>query len=841
MKKKYLKQSIVTRKLRSIIHLIPKLYYRIILSHPVAIISLLVLILLFFSYNAKDFKLDASADTLILENDKDLKLLREITERYNIKQFLVITFTPTEDLFTKKSIARLKQLSEKLLQLERVDSVITLLDVPLLKTSGVKLSEITSKKLLTIDDPETDLLIAKKEILANPIYKNLILSPDGQTTGIQVNLKTDQRYNELQKKRNALLDKKNSGKINKAEEAELKACQIEYEKTYELLTKNRHQDITEIRKIIALFKNHGKLYLGGVPMISDDTIAFVRNDLMVFGFGVFIFIVATLTFVFREIRWVVLPLLSCFFSVIIMIGMLGFLGWKVTVLSSNFISLMLILTLSMNIHLAVRYKQLLREMPSSNQIDVVFLTARRMVWPCYYTALTTILAFSSLVLSGIKPVIDFGWMMTIGLTVTFLTSFLLFPSILVLLKKTEIKDQREKESVVTKYLAVVARNHGGKVIFASIILAIISLLGVSKLKVENGFINYFSSKTEIYQGMKLIDEKLGGTFPLEVILKFDAPKTVDPEPDEDDFPEDDFGWDEEEDDASDYWFTPYKIDQIKEVHDYLDSLPEIGKVRSIASIVRTMEEINGGQEFSGLELGVINKKIPEDIRREVLDPYVSVEDNEARISMRILDSLEGLRRVALIKRIQRDLKDKFGLTEDKAQVAGMLVLYNNMLKSLFKSQILTLGIVLLGIAVMLLILFRSISLAFIGIIPNLLAVGIVLGIMGLFDIPLDLMTITIAAITMGIAIDNSIHYIYRFREEFSKNKNYPETIDLCHRNIGRAIVNTSITIIFGFSILVLSNFIPTIYFGVLTGLAMLIAMLAILTLLPRLILIFKPF
>lgn len=823
------------------INLISKLYYKIILSHPVSVISLLVLILLFFSYNAKDFKLDASADTLILENDKDLKLLREITERYNIKEFLVITFTPTADLFTEESISRLKQLRENLLKLERVDSLITILDVPLLKTSGLKLSEITSKKILTLDDPETDLILAKNEILTNPIYKNLILSPDGQTTGIQVNLKTDQRYSELQKKRDSLVDKRNSGEISKTEEAELEICQIEYEKAYELLTKNRHQDIKEIRKIIGLFKKYGKLYLGGVPMISDDTISFVKNDLMVFGFGVFIFIVATLTFVFREIRWVVLPLLCCFFSVIIMIGMLGFLGWKVTVLSSNFISLMLILTLSMNIHLAVRYKQLLREMQSSLQIEVVFHTARRMVWPCLYTALTTILAFSSLVLSGIKPVIDFGWMMTIGLTVTFLTSFLLFPSVLVLLNKSEINEQREKESEVTKRLAQVARNHGGKVIFAAIILAIISLLGVSKLKVENGFINYFSSKTEIYQGMKLIDEKLGGTFPLEVMLEFDQPKIVEPEPDEDDFPEDDFGWDEEGDDSNDYWFTPYKIDRIKEVHDYLDSLPEIGKVRSIASIIRTMEDLNNGNEFSGLELGVINKKIPEDIRREVLDPYVSVANNEARISMRILDSLEGLRRGELIKRIQKDLEDKFGLSEDKAQVAGMLVLYNNMLKSLFRSQILTLGIVLLGIAVMLLILFRSISLAIIGIIPNLLAVGIVLGIMGLFDIPLDLMTITIAAITMGIAIDNSIHYIYRFREEYSKNENYLETLELCHRNIGRAIVNTSITIIFGFSILIFSNFIPTIYFGVLTGLAMLIAMLAILTLLPRLILIFKPF
>ncbi len=818
--------------------LITKLYKRTVLEHPVYMLFILVFFLLFFTYYAKDFKLDASADTLILENDNDLKILRKITDRYKIKEFLVITFSPFDDLFSNESLLRLKDLRNQIRSLEGVDSVITILDVPLLKTTGVGLSEIADNKILTLEDSETNRMIAKKEILESPIYNNLILSPDAQTTGIQVNLKNDLKYNSLLKKRNTLLDKNKTGKLGKAGVDELKSCLVEYEITYQNLAKQRHQVIEEVRKIIGSFKKHGTLYLGGVPMISDDTIAFVKKDLIVFGFGVFLFIVVTLTLVFRELRWVVLPLLSCFFSVLIMIGMLGFLGWKVTVLSSNFISLMLILTLSMNIHLVVRYKQLLREMPGANQIDVVFLTARRMVWPCLYTALTTILAFSSLVLSGIKPVIDFGWMMTIGLTFTFMISFLLFPSILVLLNRSYLKDETDKESVVTKRLAMVARYHGGKVIAAAVIVAVISLFGVSKLKVENGFINYFSSKTEIYKGMKLIDEKLGGTFPLEVILKFDAPKDVA----NDEVEEDDFGWDDEtESEQQDHWFTPYKIDRIKEVHDYLDSLPEIGKVSSLASIVRTVEALNDGKEFSGLELGVINKKIPNDIRQEVIDPYVSVDDNEARISMRILDSLEDLRRGELIKRIRKDLKNKFNLSEDKARVAGMLVLYNNMLKSLFRSQILTLGIVLIGIACMLLILFRSFALAVIGIIPNLLAVGIVLGIMGLFNIPLDLMTITIAAITMGIAIDNSIHYIYRFKEEFSKNNDYAETLELCHKNIGRAIVNTSITIIFGFSILVLSNFIPTIYFGILTGLAMLIAMLAILTLMPRLILILKPF
>lgn len=813
------------------------LYKRLVLEHPIPVLLLLASCFVFAFYQSGNFKLDASADTLILENDADLKILREVNERYQIKDFLVITFTPTSDLFSPGSLMRLKDLRDRLTAMENVDSVITLLDIPLLQTSGLKLSEVTSKKILTLEDPETDILKAKKEILDSPIYRNLILSPDGQTTGIQVNLKTDEDYSELLKKRNRLLEKKGEGTLTTQESLTLKQCQRDYEAAYEAFTRLRHRDIAEIRSIINDFKAYGTLYLGGVPMISDDTIAFVRNDLIVFGVGVLIFIVITLLVVFREIRWMLLPLLSCFFAVMFMIGFLGLVGWKVTVLSSNFISLMLILTLSMNIHLAVRYKQLLRLMPQSDQLSVVFETARRMVWPCLYTALTTILAFTSLVLSGIKPVIDFGWMMTIGLTVTFLTSFLLFPAVLVLLKRSRIKADVEKESLITRLLAAISLFHGNKVVAAAVILTVVSLYGVSQLKVENGFINYFSKKTEIYQGMKLIDDKLGGTFPLEVILKFE-PTVVNAG---DDFPEDEFDWDDSDDDPADYWFTPYKVDKIKQIHDYLDSLPETGKVRSIASIVRTVEILNNGKPFSGLELGVINKKIPDNIRREVVDPYVSVKDNEARISMRILDSLEGLRRGELIEKIELALQQKFNLGSDQAKVAGMLVLYNNMLKSLFRSQILTLGVVLAGIAVMLLILFRSYSLALIGIIPNLLAVGIVLGIMGLLDIPLDLMTITIAAITMGIAIDNSIHYIYRFKEEFARNSDYEQTLRICHRNIGRAIVNTSITIIFGFSILVLSNFIPTIYFGVLTGMAMLIAMLAILTLMPRLIILVRPF
>jgi len=822
-----------------------KLYDRIVLGHPKIVLIVLLLLLSFFLYHAKDFKLDASPDTLLLEDDKDLKIFREINTRYNIKEFLVVTFTPYEDLFSEGSLKRLKELREELKSLERVDSVVTLLDIPLLQTSGVELSGITEDNVKTLEDPSVDTERAKREILESPVYKDLVLSADGQTTALLIYLKKDTYFSELSKKRNQLLTKKRSASLSQSEQSQLEKYMAEYEDYYAAFNKQQHQDIEKIRSIIRPYEKYAVVHLGGVPMVVDDMITFISNDLVIFGFGVFIFIVATLAIIFRQIRWVILPLLSCFFAVLIMIGMLGLLNWKVTVISSNFISLMLILTMSMNIHLAVRYRQLCKDKSSESQVDIVFTTVKKMVWPCLYAALTTILAFSSLVFSGIRPVIDFGWMMAIGLSVTFLTSFLLFPSVLMLLKKSSSSITDKRQSAIASRLASIARFHGGKVIILSILLAVISVIGISKLKVENGFINYFSKKTEIYQGMKLIDDKLGGTFPLDIILNFgehhgnSAADDNLVDTDEDDFlEEDDWAGDH---DPRDYWLTPFKVERIKEVHDYLAGLPEIGKVLSLASVIRVAEQLHEGKEFDGIELGVLNKKIPDRIRSDMVDPYVSIDNNEARISLRILDSLEDIRRKELLERISSDLSSKFGLSGNNVTVAGMLVLYNNMLQSLFRSQILTMGIVLLGIAIMLLILFRSITLSIIGIIPNLLAISIVLGIMGLMDIPLDMMTITIAAITMGIAIDNSIHYIYRFREEFAKNENYAETLELCHGNVGKAIFNTSVTIIFGFSILIFSNFIPTIYFGIFTGLAMFIALLSVLVLLPKLILVWRPF
>jgi predicted RND superfamily exporter protein len=612
-----------------------------------------------------------------------------------------------------------------------------------------------------------------------------------------------------------------------------------YENAKKTEAHQNHENIIKIREIMQNYRQYGVLYLGGVPMITDDMITFIKNDLVVFGFGVFIFLVLMLGIIFRRKRWVTLPLVSCIYAGLLMIGLLGLVGWQVTVISSNFISLMLISTMAMNIHLVVRYRQLRNDFPEKSQRDLVAEMANKMVWPCLYTALTTIMAFTSLVVSDIKPVIDFGWMMTIGLSVTFLTSFLLFPSLLIMFDRTTPTASDDTQYKFTAKLAHITERHGNKVLFLSVLLAMVSVYGITRLEVENSFINFFSENTEIHQGLKLIDEKLGGTTPLDIIIHFPA---------EADGGADDFE-DEEFDllfggadlgSAEDYWFTPDKVEHVKQVHDYLEGLDAVGKVLSLASLIRVGEDINQGT-FDAFELAIVYKRMPEDLKANMIDPYISIPNNEARISIRIKDTLEDLRRNELLEKINADLTGKLGLSADEFGITGLMVLYNNMLQSLFTSQIETLGVVMAGIALMLLLLFRSLSLAIIGIVPNLLAAAIILGLMGLIGIPLDMMTITIAAITIGIAVDNSIHYIFRFREEYARIGDYVATLHYCHANIGNAIFYTAITIIIGFSILVLSNFIPTIYFGLLTALAMLIALLAALTLLPKLIMLWRPF
>ena len=808
-----------------------KIYNSLIIEKSKLTLSILILLLITFGYFTKNFQLDASTDTLLLENDPDLKYLREVNSKYGSKDFLVLTYTPKDDLLDSNTIENLTNLKNELKNLSWVNNVITILDVPLLKNNDDPLSE-RIKNFKTLSSEDADKERGFDEIINSPIYKEFVISNDGKTSGILVYIKTDKKLVKLRETKNQYLDKK---KLNSEEKEKYKKLIAEYDKYKKSYNQKNHQNINEIRKIIEKYKNTSKIHLGGIPMIADDMMTYIKNDIIVFGAGVFLFIVCTLWFVFRNLLWVFVPLLSCFFSVLIMVGLLGLVGWKVTVISSNFIALMLILTMAMNIHMSVRYLQFKKENPNISNKEAILWTSSKMFWPIFYTVLTTICAFLSLIFSGIKPIIDFGWMMTVGLLVSLSITFTLLPSILNVLSKENKNFRDEQKSKITSFLGKVAQKNNKTIFTTATVVIILSILGIAKLEVENSFINYFDEKTEIYKGMKLIDGELGGTTPLDVIVKF--PTNEKSEESEDDFD----SWDDEEKDEAKYWFTRNKIDKITKVHDYLDSLDAVGKVISFASMVRVAEDLNDGKKLQALEMGVLYTKIPDSIKKEIIDPYISIKNDEARISLRILDSKEDLRRNELIKKINYDLENKLGLNKDEFKLAGVLILFNNLLQSLFKSQILTLGVVMAGITLMFLILFRNVTLSLIGVVPNFMAAFFILGIIGLLGIPLDMMTITIAAITIGIAVDNSIHYIYRFKEEFKKIKDYNKTLEKCHNTVGVAILNTSITIVFGFSILVLSNFIPTIYFGVFTGIAMLLAMISVLTLLPKLILIVKPF
>ena len=786
-------------------------YQKSIIEKPKLVFVFLLICLIGFGFYSKNFRLDASSETLLIEGDPDLKYLNEITDRYGARDFLVLTYSPQENMISSTSIENLKNLKNKIENLNWVHSVITLLDIPLLNSTDKPLIE-RLQNYTTLKNDKIDRKRGFDEILNSPVFRNFVISEDGKTSGIIVYLKSNKIIKKFKNKK-------------------------ELEEYKDNIKKQNHKNILEIRKIIKEFSKESKIHLGGIPMIADDMMTFIKNDIVVFGLGVLLFIITTLWFVFRKIIWIIVPISSCFFSVIIMMGLLGLLGWKVTVISSNFIALMLILTMAMNIHMSTRFLQLRKQFSKLKKSKIILMTTQKMFWPILYTVLTTICAFLSLIFSEIKPIIDFGLMMTFGLITSFLITFTLLPTLLNFVKDSNIYLAKDKESKITSFFGNQSINNKNIIFVFTAITIVLSIVGISKLEVENSFINYFNKNTEIYKGMKLIDEKLGGTTPLEVIVKFPKEESKTQETKSDD--EDDWG-DEDENDEK-YWFTKDKIDKIKKVHNYLDNLDPVGKVLSFSSIIEVATQLNNNKPLGTLEMGVLYSKIPDNIKKEIVDPYISIKDSEARVSLRIKDSLEGLRRNDLINKINYDLKNKLGLKKDEYKLGGVLILFNNLLQSLFKSQILTLGFVMVGIFIMFLILFRNIKLSLIGVVPNFIAAFFILGIIGLAEIPLDMMTITISAITIGIAVDNSIHYIYRFKEEFYKIKNYNKTLKLCHSTVGRAILNTSITIVFGFSILVLSNFIPTIYFGIFTGIAMLLAMISVLTLLPSLLLVFKPF
>ena len=826
-----------------------KAYEGIILDRPVVCLILVALVTAFFGLFIQRFELDISADSLVLENDVDLKYYRSIAARYSSDDFLIVTYTPESDLFSPGTLSHLESLRNDIAEIERVDSVITILDVPLLESPPVTMADLNELSERTLLHPDTDREAARRELVTSPLYGSHLVSRDGLSTALQINFQRDERYLSLRTQRNELREKQLDTELSPEDQLRLDQISAEFRDYSSVLMAQQEADIEQIRRLLKQYGDQAELHLGGVPMIVADMMSFIRHDLAVFGIAVLGIISILLLIAFRRPRWVLLPLLVASAATLVTVGFLGLVEWRITVVSSNFLALLLIFSLSLSVHLIVRYREVANDNPNADQRTLVRDTVRSKAAPCFYTVITTMVAFSSLVICDIRPVIDFGWIMVVALITVFALSFTLFPSLLVLLSPCRDLKESDITGSVTGAFARLADRKSNGVLVVSAALIVAGTIGLTRLSVENRFIDYFHESTEIYQGMLLIDEKFGGTTPLDVIVNAPVEALQDDEQTavfEDDFMADLMD-DELLDDsetgftATSYWFNSFMLQEVDKHHAWLDRLDESGKVLSLSTTMSLMKTLNDGEMIDDFFMAVLYKRLPDEVKQQLIGPYLSEDGNQLRFAMRIYETDAGLKRTELLDNIRDYLTRDNKLNPEQVRLTGMVVLYNNLLQSLFRSQILTLAAVFAAILMTFVFVFRSLKVAAIAIIPNLIAAVLVLGLLGGLGIPLDIMTITIAAISVGIAVDDTIHYVHRYHEEWKQSGDYRGAITRAHGSIGRAMYYTTITITVGFAVLALSNFVPTIYFGLFTAFAMISALLADLALLPVLLARLRPY
>jgi len=779
------------------------------------------------------FQLDASSDTLLLDNDPDLKIYRENSRKYGSSDFLVIAFTPNKDIFTNETISLLENLVGKLKEVDGISNVLSLFDVPLLSYSEQSINEL-AENVVTLSTDDVDLTKAKYEFETNEVYRGLLISKDLKTIALQMTLKPNESYQKLISKRYELLDQKNLIE-EKSFKQDLESLDFQIEEQKQINLINEATLINEVRRITKDYEGYGEIFLGGGAMIAHDTIKMIQQDLFTFGVAVFFMFVLILSIIFRQFRWVIVPLVSAGLSALFTTGLISWIGWKVTVVSANFIALLMIIGISLTVHLVVRYREITSKFNDISHNEALKRTLSQMFLPCLYTALTTMVAFASLIISDIRPIIDFGLLMVLSIFIAFSVSFVFFGSLASLMNKNLKDTNIDYSSGFTTWINSLVVRFKNIILLISLLGFIFSIVGINKLSVENKFIDYFKPTTEIYKGLSLIDKKLGGTAPLDIIISAPENNFENDYESEDDF--DDFGLETEQ---YGYWFNSQNLSYLEEIHDYLEARPEIGKVLSVSSAIK-LAEIVKGNKLDDLELALLRKVLPEDINNQLLSSYISEDDNQVRLSARVIESMDGLNRKNLIEEVKNDLIKNYELTEDQFYLSGISVIYNNLLQSLFQSLIGSLSIVFAAIFAMFIILFRSLYMAIIAMIPNLLSASSVLGIIGWSGIPIDIMTVTVAAISIGIGVDNTIHYVHRFLKEYEQNNNYDLAIKNSHSTIGRAMFYTSLTIVLGFMILVSSNFNPSVFFGIFTSFSMIVAILAALMLLPVLIRHLKPF
>jgi len=806
-------------------------FFKSYFERPLLLIICVAIAAILAAGGLKNFSYDASSDTLIADNDKELAYYRDFSENFSGESFLFLTYQPRDgDLFTPEAIQRLSDLQTRLEAIEGVSGVTSILDIPLLKSPPVELAKIaTDYKTLLL--PGVDFALAKDELSNSPLFKELLISADGQATAMRVSLRGDREFEALQSQRQSL-----RALADKSPEQAVQAAEIEqvYHTKRGDYIAAQERVLDDIRQLQTELQSEATVYLSGVPIIASDMVRFVKADISTFGIVSLIGIMLILFLFFRRVKWVVLPLFTALLAVLIVAGILGGLRQSVTVISANFVALLIIFSMSFTVHLMVRYRELASEIKDGHK-ERLTRTMMDKFAPCLYTGLTTMTAFASLTLSGIKPIIDLGWIMCLAMVVAFVVNYTFFPAMVRLLPVKRVNPLPSKQPALTQAMKSLSLNAPRGVFLAALVMIGVSAVGMSRLSTDGRFIDYFRASSDIKQGLVYVDKAFGGTVPMDVVLNFE-PFIAEELDEEDDF------FDEDADDFPQrYWYTPDKIEKLRQMESYLAQLPQTGKVISIATLEEIAREFNKGEALSTIELAAVIGMLPDDLRNEFLRPYSVPDKGIMRISLRMKETAPRHSRDALIKGIETYAVNQLGFAAEDIRVTGINVFFNNMLKGLYQSQLSTIGLVVLVTFIMFLMLMRSFRLAAIGVLPNLLSAIIILGFMGFMNITLDMMTITIAAIIIGIGVDNAIHYLHRFKTEISNGLSVPDSIKASHGSIGFALYFTSATVIVGFSVLGLSNFIPTIYFGLLTALAMAVSLVVNLAVLPSLLMLFyKP-
>ena len=768
----------------------------------------------FFAYQITNFRIDASADTLLVKNNTLYIQNQVVNQTFSPDEFILLAYEPKgHELFSNQTFDDIQSLSDEIKKLERVKSVTSILTVPLINDTSA-LTGDTDVNALTWQQQRYSPEQMETLIEGHPIFTDLLINKQGTATAIQIVFEENSELAGIEEQITSIQKQALTGNLTDEQQAKINALQAQADPIRQQLSTVREKEIDQLNEITQTVETRANTYMGGSYVVGQHLIDIIQSDLKMFGSAIAIVVALLLLLLFRTIRWVIFPLGACAVSVTLTMGLFGWLDMRTTVISANFVALQLILTLAVMIHLIGAYREISRDNPDLNQSQRIIETLKEKLSPCFYATLTTSVGFGSLIFSGLQPVVDFGYMMLSAMGITMIVSLLLFPALLTMLSAKQETSEYQFITGILGYLRRMNLAAPKTVIITILVLFLGTAAGITRLNVENSFIDYFAKDTTVYQELAFIDQEFGGSTPLDIIL--------------------DIG---QSDDKQQLVLSAKTVGQLQLVQAAVEAFEATGSVTSVVNFTELAKDLNGGKPLTEYELTTIYRLLDEKVANQLIGSYFSAEDKQLRMSVRIQDTTEGLERDKLLDNLKNDIQ-AVGVAKDDVTLTNLFVLYQDILGRLFDSQITTLGIVYIVLGLVLLMIFRSLKIALIALVPNVLTTLGILGLIGWLGMPLDIMTITIAAIAMGIAVDDTIHFLHAWlqgRKEGSARTQAERASTAAFGHTGLALLFTTTIIAVGFSLFGFSNFIPSVNFGFLTATAMIMALVTDVTLLPVLL------